>query len=205
MIDSRIDWTMTYDHRSDFWWPRARLKPVTRQHRSQAQVQQLEHSFGFAQRSGILLGFISGCYGQRMQLWRRLESYLPNGTTRLCGKCGQKCCPNNRRHSGEVVFNDACHRALFAKYRFYASFENSRCSGYITEKVWRPLEHIWYHWCMAALTEEITIGSGCPAARMCTRMISSLRVTWLFHVECRLCIVQCVLRLAPQLLEKQFG
>ncbi|KAF4653266.1 hypothetical protein FOL47_010613, partial [Perkinsus chesapeaki] len=32
-----------------------------------------------------------------------------------------------------------CMRDIAAKYRFYLSFENSRCNKYITEKFWRPL------------------------------------------------------------------
>ena len=53
--------------------------------------------------------------------------YLPAEKVGFFGKCsGRKC-------------DAACEKKATAEYKFYLSFENSRCDGYISEKFFKPL------------------------------------------------------------------
>jgi len=58
-------------------------------------------------------------------------AHLPPGSADLLGACG-KPVPCSGRDEGA-----RCYQELFAKYRFYAAFENTRCRGYVTEKFLR--------------------------------------------------------------------
>ncbi|XP_047484724.1 uncharacterized protein LOC125036281 [Penaeus chinensis] len=50
------------------------------------------------------------------------------------GKCGELSCGKNH-------MDTYCYRWLASSHLFYLSFENARCDDYVTEKLWRPLEH----------------------------------------------------------------
>ena len=74
---------------------------------------------------------VSNCYSHsnRELLARRISKYLP---IHIYGKCGDYECPK-----GEA----ACWRMMEEKYYFYLAFENSICKDYITEKLFRTLQH----------------------------------------------------------------
>lgn len=50
------------------------------------------------------------------------------------GKCGKLSCGKNHEDT-------YCYRWLASSHLFYLSFENALCDDYVTEKLWRPLEH----------------------------------------------------------------
>ncbi|ROT84116.1 putative alpha-(1,3)-fucosyltransferase C [Penaeus vannamei] len=50
------------------------------------------------------------------------------------GKCGELSCGRNH-------MDTYCYRWLASSHLFYLSFENALCDDYVTEKLWRPLEH----------------------------------------------------------------
>lgn len=59
-----------------------------------------------------------------MELGKYIEVHIYGG-------CGNWTCPGNKSEVGRVV----CFEMLAKNYKFYLSFENSNCIGYITEKL----------------------------------------------------------------------
>jgi hypothetical protein len=123
-----IDWTMTYKASSNFFKPNFALIPPKD---NNATIKR-NYAEG---RSKLLLWFVSNCVEPRMRIFRRLSSYLPRGQSKIVGRCGEKSECGSFRHE-----NKACLDKLIGQYKFYASFENSRCNGYITEKLSRAFD-----------------------------------------------------------------
>lgn len=125
-LNGRVDWTMAYDSSSDIFWPAFRLaqKPQS----SMAKDNDVDLAEG---RKHLLLWYVSNCGGERFELMKQLKALLPTGSVHVYGSCGEPSpCPDRQETS-------ACYQTLFSKYKFYASFENSLCDGYITEKLAR--------------------------------------------------------------------
>jgi len=133
-LSKMTDWTMTFNHASDFWSPMAKMVALAAKDRRQLRNTTPNGTKNFAAgRKYLLLWFVSSCDGGRMQLFEQLARKLPRNKVHMYGACGEPSpCPGRNE-------SDACYQKLFAKYKFYASFENSRCAGYITEKFFRPL------------------------------------------------------------------
>ena len=75
--------------------------------------------------------FVSNCLtdSRRESLVRNLSLFIP---VDIYGEC----------HGGHQCRNrPECDRMLSRHYRFYLSFENSLCPDYVTEKLYRALDH----------------------------------------------------------------
>eukprot|EP00933_Yihiella_yeosuensis_P018462 TRINITY_DN1513_c2_g2_i1.p1 TRINITY_DN1513_c2_g2~~TRINITY_DN1513_c2_g2_i1.p1 ORF type:complete len:390 (+),score=55.68 TRINITY_DN1513_c2_g2_i1:74-1243(+) len=121
---SKIDWTLTFDSRSDFKQPFGYLGKRT----STAPVTKTTAKG----KKKLLLWMVSSCGGARMQYFQRLRQLLGEDKVDLLGGCGKPTCPVGQNECMEKVYKD---------YKFYAAFENSRCKGYITEKFFRGYKH----------------------------------------------------------------
>lgn len=129
-----VNWTMTFHPGSDFFWPMSSF--VRRQPGDDANILATHVK---RERTGKLLALVSDCKGRgpgvRMQILNKLKSRLPQGALSIYGKCGSSLpCPRGDESSD-------CYRQFFQKFDFVMAFENSRCAGYITEKVFRAFEH----------------------------------------------------------------
>jgi hypothetical protein len=122
---TNFDWTMTYSPRSDFVHDMRRMVPKALSDEAQNFAKGREH---------LLLWFVSNCVPERMQVFKALQASLPDNSAHIYGKCGEPSPCEGRDES------DSCHQNIFAKYKFYAAFENSRCGGYVTEKFWRGFD-----------------------------------------------------------------
>jgi len=133
-LSKMTDWTLTFNHASDFWSPMAKMVALTAKDRKQLSNTTLNGTKNFAAgRKYLLVWFVSSCDRGRMQLFEQLARKLPRNKVHMYGACGEPLpCPGHNE-------SDACYQALFAKYKFYASFVNARCADYITEKFFRPL------------------------------------------------------------------
>ena len=127
----RIDWTMTFSADSDFFAPLQRFVPLAAaQARTRAAAGLVDYAAG---RRKLLLWFVSNCNAPRLNLFKKLQALLPPGTADVFGSCGKRDpCPRKGPSN--------CTANLFKQYRFYAAFENSRCQGYITEKLFRAFD-----------------------------------------------------------------
>lgn len=75
--------------------------------------------------------FASNCepFNRRQELIQQIQSFID---VDVYGKCGNMICDGW----------DHCDDLLATNYKFYASFENSLCNDYISEKLYRPMEHL---------------------------------------------------------------
>ena len=76
---------------------------------------------------------VSNCKtpSKREKYVSELQKFIP---VDVFGKCGEKKCPGKRTNSGE------CGALLERDYMFYLTFENSKCTDYVTEKFFAILE-----------------------------------------------------------------
>jgi hypothetical protein len=77
---------------------------------------------------------VSNCNSKsdREQLVDELKRYIK---VDVYGDCGQLSCPKDETRE------ENCYKKLGVEYKFYLSFENSLCRGYMTEKFSNPLKH----------------------------------------------------------------
>ncbi|XP_045032420.1 alpha-(1,3)-fucosyltransferase C-like isoform X1 [Daphnia magna] len=77
--------------------------------------------------------FVSNCEtnSRRELLARNLSHFIPVDIFGHCANANNITCSDRA----------ACDEKLSRHYRFYLSFENSLCLDYVTEKLYRPLQH----------------------------------------------------------------
>ena len=84
------------------------------------------------QKTNLLVWLNSDCKtpSRREKLWAALIPHLPPKRVHEYGHCGVHKYPKS---------DNAAAKQMVRESKFYASFENSLCSGYITEKFWKAL------------------------------------------------------------------
>ena len=130
-LDPLIDWTFTFNPRGDFHKPHWGLAP----HAEDATVFATNWA---ENKNRILLWFSShGCGSnfKRNEVFKKLSSYLPDGSVDLFGGCGKRDPCGGRGSITNPKAPKDCVQRLAKSYKFYAAFENSRCRGYTTEKL----------------------------------------------------------------------
>jgi hypothetical protein len=93
------------------------------------KIKQEDTNFAAGKGSRVAW-FVSHCNTQskREAYAAELGKYIP---VDIWGKCGNFSC-GNKYQRGD------CDKEILNKdYKFYLSFENSICEGYVTEKLWR--------------------------------------------------------------------
>ena len=82
-------------------------------------------------KSRLVAWMVSHCFAQnkRNEYVSLLQRHIPID---IYGACGNLTC--------FPKLSKACDQKINKKYKFYLAFENSLCSEYITEKVWRRLD-----------------------------------------------------------------
>ncbi|XP_035709711.1 alpha-(1,3)-fucosyltransferase 10-like isoform X2 [Folsomia candida] len=86
-----------------------------------------------ASKTKMVAAIVSNCdSSDRLEYIRELQKFVG---VDVFGKCGTFSCPKSE--------NDACLRKIEAEYKFFLSFENSRCEDYITEKLFDNVLQ-WY-------------------------------------------------------------
>ena len=130
------NWTATHDTRSDFWMPyvrfRKKQKPGFPPGFSPATLPQMK----YIRKSdeAMVAWVVSNCHAasKREKYVNILQRSIK---VDIFGYCGKRC------FKDKVLEGHNCQKALAETgiYKFYLSFENSACRGYITEKVVHPL------------------------------------------------------------------
>jgi len=124
--DGLFNLTMTYRNDSDLpvpygWYFRRR------QSRDEGGEPALPPPPSLAGRKPAAYWLVSNCAGERMSYVRQLRGYFD---VDVFGGCAGAPVPRSDEHEA----------ALAGRYAFYLTFENSRCTQYITEKLWKTLK-----------------------------------------------------------------
>ncbi|KAL8565407.1 hypothetical protein ACOMHN_029100 [Nucella lapillus] len=126
---SMFNWTLTYRRDSDFYFgygdvvkprsplPKRDLAPVV------------------AGKSKLVAWFVSNCktHSKREDFVKVLKNFMP---VDVYGRCGTLKCTRIGDQDPQ------CLRMLNSDYYFYLSFENSYCTDYVTEKLYRMIKYI---------------------------------------------------------------
>ncbi|CAL1527931.1 unnamed protein product [Lymnaea stagnalis] len=119
--------TITYRVDSDIPVPYSRLKPNPKSNEERPNYYEIAK-----QKNRTALWFVTRCNvpSRRADYVKEMQKYID---VDIYGQCGKRC------SGGEYCTED------FLQYKFYLSFENSFCTDYITEKLFRnfaPGRHI---------------------------------------------------------------
>ena len=134
-LDGIFNWSISFRKDSTIWTPYHQFIGFHSKLQTPDEINyQLEQLNPFVQskmaiKKRHLAAVISNCddsYG-RLKLLRQLQSF--GVKVDIYGSCS----PNNLQCPGRMA--NECYKMLEEKYFFYASFENSMCKDYVTEKL----------------------------------------------------------------------
>eukprot|EP00746_Dinoflagellata_sp_MGD_P001175 gnl/MRDRNA2_/MRDRNA2_102182_c0_seq1.p1 gnl/MRDRNA2_/MRDRNA2_102182_c0~~gnl/MRDRNA2_/MRDRNA2_102182_c0_seq1.p1 ORF type:complete len:371 (-),score=51.96 gnl/MRDRNA2_/MRDRNA2_102182_c0_seq1:109-1221(-) len=136
-VGSGIDWTMTYNSRSDFWLPYATM--VRSHDPARARPAQVDHA---AQKSNLLLWLVGNLKSNyRLEVFDELKQHLTKKNVHMLGRSGRDGkWPCDAGHGSDGKDVSECSRKHFSTYKFYFAAENHRCQDYITEKFFKGLQ-----------------------------------------------------------------
>lgn len=110
------------------------------------QIKRNVFTNEFLERKNAILWFVSNCKSkERLKIALEISKYYP---VYIYGKCDDDeslAMSSNSlyRHlnivKSECAPDSACEAQQFKGYKYYMAFENTNCSDYVTEKVWRSL------------------------------------------------------------------
>ena len=117
-----FNFTMTYRYDSDIFMPYGQILPRSNSKNYKCPVKR---------KTKAVAWFVSNCetHSNREEYVKELQKHIK---VDVFGKCGQKRCGHR--------LDQSCYSRLNKDYKFYLSFENALCLGYITEKLFRILK-----------------------------------------------------------------
>ena len=124
--------TYTYRTDSDIFFPQGYTVKLTHPIEGVPDV-----NFAYGKRR-IALWVASHCRSasKRESYVSELRQYID---VDVFGECGDKTC--GHRHAASREEMEMCNRAWASTYKFALAFENSMCTDYITQVVWKPLHY----------------------------------------------------------------
>lgn len=139
-----FNWTMTYRMDSDIARPYGWISEKTKPSFYPSQVTQwleprplhpAERSARTHPKSKMVAWIVSNCntHSNREDYAELLKKHISVDVFGACGDGKLVCSKEGEHHSQD------CTHKLEEDYRFYLSFENSFCSGYVTEKFYKAL------------------------------------------------------------------
>ncbi len=126
-LNGLINWTATYRPDSTIYTPYAEYK-LNKDGESEPDQDQQDKLF--LSKSKNIAWFVSNCGSKngRLRYVQELQKFI---RVDIFGLCGIFSCNPEKEHD--------CLEMLRKSYKFYLSFENSNCQGYISEKFWNAL------------------------------------------------------------------
>uniref|UniRef100_X2B8R5 Fucosyltransferase n=1 Tax=Capitella teleta TaxID=283909 RepID=X2B8R5_CAPTE len=103
-------------------------------------IKDLETTDFASKKRGMAAWFVSVCRTQskREKYVKEMQKHIP---VDVYGECGNLKCGSSVQTSAETA---ECERRLLhnkGSYKFYLAFENSLCTDYVTEKLWKLAEY----------------------------------------------------------------
>ncbi|KAK4474852.1 hypothetical protein MN116_001966 [Schistosoma mekongi] len=144
-LENKVNYTITYRMDSTIYLPYHNYVPTVASHGANTKYQLPSSNYATG-KSKMVAWFVSNCHSKspRIIYAKELSRYVQ---VDIYGKCGNKVCTRKSE--------EKCFTLLEKHYKFYLSFENSLCSDYITEKLFKnALRHNVIPIVMGASIEE---------------------------------------------------
>ncbi|CAH8644131.1 unnamed protein product [Heterobilharzia americana] len=131
-LKNEVNFTISFRFDSTIHSPYGYYEPYIETHGSNTRYPLPSRNFA-AGRTKKVAWFVSNCVPKspRMVYAIELSRYI---SVDIYGRCGTMVCPKNM---GTFASTPECLTVIRENYKFYLSFENSLCSEYITEKLYR--------------------------------------------------------------------
>lgn len=124
LLNGLVNWTATYRLDSTISLPYGSWFALDENSTVNGSVRNYAQG-----RTKKVAMFVSNCNDRngRLKYARELNKYID---VHIYGRCSDRKCPEK-----ESLDRKVCFEKLAKDYKFYLSFENSNCRGYITEKL----------------------------------------------------------------------
>ncbi|CAH8625187.1 unnamed protein product [Schistosoma guineensis] len=131
-LENEVNFTISYRFDSTIYSPYGYYEPYLKYHGPKTRYPLPSRNFA-AGKSKKVAWFVSNCAAKspRLQYAEELSKYI---SVDIYGKCGTKVCSRNLINDPSLL---DCFKLIRQSYKFYLSFENSLCSWYITEKLYK--------------------------------------------------------------------
>lgn len=125
--DGFFNLTISYRLDSDFFSPYGDFKKISRKY-GEENFEQEQVAKIVRNKTKMIAWFVSNCnpFNQRHLYVKELQKYIQ---VDIFGFCGKNVCKRHEVNCFDLLYD----------YKFYLSFENSLCKGYVTEKVFERL------------------------------------------------------------------
>lgn len=124
LLNGLVNWTATYRLDSTISLPYGSWLALDEESTVSGSVRNYAQG-----RTKKVAMFVSNCNDRngRLKYAKELNKYIQ---VHIYGKCSDRKCPEKKSLNRTI-----CFEMLAKDYKFYLSFENSNCLGYITEKL----------------------------------------------------------------------
>jgi hypothetical protein len=95
----------------------------------------------FKKRKNSILWFVNNCLKSRLQVAFDISKFYPVTVYTSCvlDDTEQALYPNLRLVRDKCDKDSSCEKTQFSQHKYYLAFENTNCSDYVTEKIWKAL------------------------------------------------------------------
>ncbi|CAH8569494.1 hypothetical protein MS3_00000523 [Schistosoma haematobium] len=131
-LENEINHTISFRLDSTIYSPYGSYEPYMKHHGPETRYPLPSRNFATG-KSKKVAWFVSNCNPKspRMQYAKELSRHI---TLDIYGQCGTLSCP---KYIPTDTSSVSCLKMISENYKFYLSFENSLCSEYITEKLYK--------------------------------------------------------------------
>ena len=128
------NWSMSYKEDADIHLFYGSFKPKINPS-SPSSTATIKKNISSSSNGAIVAWMASHCRtdSRREDYIKQLQRHIAVDTY---GRCGKVRC---HKQPGTAVSTEECYDVIESKYKFYLSFENSLCTDYVTEKLFRVL------------------------------------------------------------------
>ncbi|CAH8648412.1 unnamed protein product [Schistosoma rodhaini] len=131
-LDNEVNFTISFRLDSTIYSPYGSYEPYIKHHGPETRYPLPSRNIASG-KSKKVAWFVSNCIPKspRMQYAKELSRHI---SVDIYGECGTLSCP---KYIPTFTSSVGCLKMMRENYKFYLSFENSLCSEYVTEKLYK--------------------------------------------------------------------